>query len=57
MINISKDIYPIIEANVKLCINGIWARDTEWYEVSLGVNNITAYFHIVNGKIFDVQFD
>ena len=57
MINIPRDIYPIIAKDTTLCINGIWARDTDWYEVSMGVNNIAVYYHIINGVILQTVMD
>lgn len=57
MINISKDIYPIIAADTTAPINGIWARDTDWYEVSLGLHNTTVFYHIVGDKILETIVD
>lgn len=57
MINIPRDIYPIIASDTTTSINGIWARDTDWYEVSMGVNNIAVFYHIVDGKIINTIID
>ena len=57
MINIARDIYLIIEKDTTLSINGIWARDTNWYEVSMGVTNVTVFYHIIDGKIINTIVD
>ena len=57
MINIPRDIYPIIASDTTMSINGIWARDTNWYEVSMGITNITVFYHIVDGKIINTIID
>lgn len=57
MLNIQRDIYPIIAKDTTLCINGIWTRDTNWYEVSMGINNVTVFYNIIDGKIINTIVD
>jgi len=51
------DIYYIISAEFNGSINAIYIRANDWYEVNYGINNCTAYYHIVDGKIVNTQFD
>jgi len=54
---VTPEIYYIISADFNGSINVIYARDNSWYEVNYGINNCTAYYHIVDDKIVNTQFD
>lgn len=51
------EIYELISADIKASINSIYCRGIDCYEVSYGINNCSAYYHIVDNKIVSVQFD
>jgi len=55
--SVPPEIYYIISAEFNGSINAIYARDNNWYEVNYGINGCAAYYHIVNGKVIDTQFD
>ncbi len=51
------EIYYIISAEFNGSINAIYDRGNNVYEVNYGIYNCTAYYHIVNEKVVDTQFD
>jgi len=51
------EIYELIQAHLNRSINAIYPRADSWFEVNWGHYNNTAYYHIIDGKIVNVQFD
>ena len=50
-------IHAIIQATITAPVNAIWYRGNNWYEVSYGNYNNSAYAKIVDDKIVELQFD
>ena len=57
MKKVPPEIYYIISKEFNGSINSIFNRGNDWYEIGYGINNCAAYYHIVDGRIVDTQFD
>ena len=57
MKTVPNEIYYIISKDFNGSINAIYNRGNNVYEVNCGINNCTAYYTIVEGKITNTTFD